>query len=216
MGKKGADVPRRIMLMLGGVFFIGTSVACYRLSGFGVDPFSCMNLGISGFIGMTFGNWQVVANAVLLAAAWFTVRRCIGLGTIVGMVFVGYIADFLCWMFMDGIGLSVTWMLRLVFLLLGALLLSLGCACCMAADMGIAPYDSVAFILVKCTGEKLPFRFARMLSDLCAILIGVLFRILARGSIWEILGLGTVVNACFGGPHIHFFHNKIKGKRNLR
>ena len=33
-------------------------------------------------------------NAVLLVIVWFTVRNCIGAGTIVNMVFVGYTADF--------------------------------------------------------------------------------------------------------------------------
>ena len=100
--------PVRIAMMLIGILLIGMCVASYRMSGFGVDPFSCMNLGISGFLGMSFGNWQLIVNVVLLIIVWFTVRHCIGLGTIVNMVFVGYTADFLCWLFLDQFGLHVT------------------------------------------------------------------------------------------------------------
>ena len=85
--------------MLIGILLIGMCVASYRISGFGVDAFSCMNLGISGFLKMSFGNWQLIMNAVLLIIVWFTVRNCIGPGTIVNMVLVGYTADFLCWLF---------------------------------------------------------------------------------------------------------------------
>lgn len=52
----------RAAFMLLGILLIGICVTCYRLSEFGVDPFSGMNLGISGFIGWSFGNWQLVSG----------------------------------------------------------------------------------------------------------------------------------------------------------
>ncbi|MCI8464824.1 MAG: hypothetical protein HFI63_03055 [Lachnospiraceae bacterium] len=201
---------KRILLMFAGIFLIGMCVASYRMSGFGVDAFSCMNLGVSGFLHMSFGTWQLLINAVLLIIVWFTVRYCIGLGTIVNMVFVGYTADFLCWLFVEQIGLSATVPVRIVLLLMGTLFASLGCACYMIAQMGIAPYDSVTFIIVKYTREKLPFRFARMLSDFVTILLGVSFCMMAGNRVWEILGLGTVVNAFCNGPLIQFFRDRIE------
>ena len=202
--------PGRIGLMLLGIFLIGTCVASYRMSGFGVDAFSCMNLGISGFLDMSFGNWQLIANAVLLVAVWFTVRSCIGLGTVVNMVMVGYTADFLCWVFQEQIRLALTMPIRVVFLIVGTLFASLGCACYMLADMGISPYDSVAIIITKYTRDKLSFRMARVLSDLTVIVIGIVFCVSAHNSIWEIVGLGTIVNACCNGPLIQFFRRRIE------
>lgn len=198
---------KRILLMLTGILLIGMCVASYRISGFGVDPFSCMNLGISGFLGMSFGNWQLIMNAVLLIIVWFTVRHCIGLGTIINMVFVGYTADFLCWLFSELIRLPVAMPFRIGLLLSGTLFASLGCACYMTADMGIAPYDSVAFILTKYTNEKLSFRAARILSDVTVIIVGVSFCLMAHNTVWHIVGAGTVVNACCNGPLIQFFRN---------
>lgn len=107
MNAAGKYSLKRHVLMLAGILLIGMCVAFYRMSGFGVDPFSCMNLGISGYLGMLFGNWQLIMNAVLLIIVWFTVRRFIGLGTIVNMIFVGYTADFLCWLFLDQMGILV-------------------------------------------------------------------------------------------------------------
>lgn len=202
--------PRNLLLMLAGILLIGMCVATYRMSGFGVDPFSCMNLGISGFLWMSFGTWQLIINAVILVIVWFTVRQYIGLGTVVNMVCVGYTADFLCWIFLEQIGLQVTMPLRILFLILGTLFASLGCACYMIANMGIAPYDSVAFIITKYTHEKIPFRFARMVSDLTVVVIGVAFCLMAHNSVWEIVGLGTIVNACLNGPLIQFFRDRIE------
>ena len=53
-------------MMLLGIALISVAVGCYRLSEFGVDAFTCMNLGISGFLGMSFGNWQLFVNIVIL------------------------------------------------------------------------------------------------------------------------------------------------------
>ncbi len=201
---------RRIAMMLGGILLIGMCVASYRMSGFGVDPFSCMNLGISGFLGVSFGNWQLIANAVLLVVVWFTVRNCIGLGTVVNMVFVGYTADFLCWLFLEQMGLIVTMPLRICFLLAGMLFASLGCACYMVAEMGIAPYDSLAFIITKYAKEKISFRLARVASDLTVVAMGVAFCLMAYNNIWEIAGLGTIINACCNGPLIQFFRGRME------
>lgn len=210
MSSETKYTPARILMMLAGILLIGMCVASYRMSGFGVDPFSCMNLGISGFVGMSFGTWQLIVNALLLVIVWFTVRSCIGLGTIVNMVFVGYTANFLCWAFLDQIGLTVTTPLRIFLLAAGTLFASLGCACYMAAEMGIAPYDSVAFIVTKYTKDKVSFRAARVLSDLIVIVIGITFCLLAKNNIWEIVGLGTIVNACCNGPLIQFFRGKFE------
>ena len=208
--KQAGSEKKKFMLMLTGILLIGMCVASYRMSGFGVDAFSCMNLGVSGFLRMSFGTWQLLINAVLLLVVWFTIRHCIGPGTVVNMVCVGYTADFLCWLFLNRIGLQVTMPLRILFLILGTLFASLGCACYMIADMGISPYDSVAFIITKMTKDKVSFRFARVLSDVTAVVVGVGFCLAAHNPVWEIVGVGTIVNAFFNGPLIQFFRTKLE------
>ncbi len=201
---------KRILLMLCGILLIGMCVSSYRISCFGVDPFSCMNLGISGFIHMSFGTWQLIVNAMILCVVFLTVRRYIGLGTIVNMVCVGYIADFLCWLLLSEMRLEVTLPLRIFLLALGTLFASLGCSLYMIADLGIAPYDSVAFIITKYAGERVSFRMARVISDVCVMLIGVGFCLMAKGDLREIVGIGTVINAFCNGPLIQFFRGKIE------
>lgn len=90
MSEQGEMFGRRMVFMVTGILFIAVCVGSYRLSGFGVDPFTCMNLGISGFLQMQFGTWQLLMNAAILVLVFFTVRNCIGAGTIVNMVGVGY------------------------------------------------------------------------------------------------------------------------------
>lgn len=192
-------------MMLTGILFIGICVGSFRLSAFGVDAFTCMNLGISGFLHMTFGTWQLIMNAVILIVVFFTVRHCIGAGTIVNMVGVGYMADFICWVFQDVLAVNMTLPLRIIALLIGSLFAGMGVAFYMAADMGIAPYDSVALIIEKGTNGKIKFQYARVLSDITVVTVGVVFCLLSGGDLWLIIGIGTICNALFNGPLIQFF-----------
>ena len=200
----------RAAFMLLGILLIGICVTCYRLSEFGVDPFSGMNLGISGFIGWSFGNWQLVANILILVVVFFTVRHLIGPGTVINMVGVGYTADFLCWVVLDVLKVEMTLPLRILALCLGTLFASLGVALYMIADMGLAPYDSVALIIEKLTQGKVPFQFARVASDITVIVIGVAFCLAAGNNVWLIVGIGTIANALLNGPLIQFFRKRIE------
>ena len=75
----------------------------------------------------------------------------------------------------------------------------------MVADMGIAPYDSVAIIIEKLTHQKIPFHKARILSDVVVVIIGIIFATASGAGIWSVVGIGTIINACFNGPLIQFF-----------
>ena len=196
---------KRCIMMVTGILFIGVCVGAYRLSAFGVDAFTCMNLGISGFLHMTFGTWQLIMNAAILVVVFFNARHCIGAGTIVNMVCVGYLADFICWLFQDILKVEMTLPLRILALIIGSIFAGMGVAFYMVAEMGIAPYDSVAIIIEKATGGKIPFQHARVFSDVTVVIVGVVFCLMAHGELRLIIGIGTVCNALFNGPLIQFF-----------
>ena len=203
-------ITKRAGMMILGILFIGLCVSFLRLSGFGVDPFSAMNLGISGFIGWSFGTWQLLMNAVILVIVFFQARHCIGAGTIINMIFVGYIADFVCWLAQDVVQIEMSLPLRIIALILAQLMASMGVALYMVADMGIAPYDSVAIIIEKLTHQKIPFHKARVLSDVVVVIVGIAFASASGAGIWAVAGIGTVINACFNGPLIQFFKTKLE------
>lgn len=196
---------KRFIMMVTGILFIGICVGAFRLSAFGVDAFTCMNLGISGFLHMSFGTWQLIMNAFILVVVFFGARSCIGAGTIVNMIGVGYMADLICWVVQDVVCFEMTLPWRILALLTGSLFAGMGVAFYMVARMGIAPYDSVAIIIEKATGGKIPFQHARVFSDVTVVIVGVVFCLMAHGELRLIIGIGTVCNALFNGPLIQFF-----------
>lgn len=200
---------KRCIMMVTGILFIGVCVGAYRLSAFGVDAFTCMNLGISGFLHMTFGTWQLIMNAAILVVVFFKAKQCIGAGTIVNMVCVGYLADFICWLFQDILKEEMTLPLRILALIIGSIFAGMGVAFYMVAEMGIAPYDSVAVIIENVTRGKIPFQNARVMSDVTVVVIGVVFCLMSHGDLWLIIGIGTICNALLNGPLIQFFKTHV-------
>lgn len=213
MDKKSNITPRRVIGMCLGNIIIGIAVAAFRLSCFGMDSFSCMNLGVSGLVNMSFGNWQLIINILLLIVVFFTARQYIGWGTVVNMVFIGYIADFLCWMFAQCFGdASQMLLIRILLLVLGCFCSPFGASFYMEANMGNSPWDTVAFIVLKFTGEKVSYRVARVASDLAAVLIGTVAAIAAGDNVWQVVGIATILTSVLNGPLIQFFKENIVGK----
>ena len=121
------------------------------------------------------------------------------------MVCVGYGADLFCWLAQDLARIEMSLVLRIGALIFGCLFAGLGVAFYMVAEMGMSPYDSVAVMLEKMTHGKIPFQYARVCSDVTVVIVGIIFCLLSGNSLWTIVGLGTICNACFNGPVIQFF-----------
>ena len=80
----------------------------------------------------------------------------------------------------------------------------------MVAEMGVAPYDSMAFIIEKFSKGKIAFQYGRVCSDVVVMAIGVVFCAASGNSIFQVVGLGTLINSMFNGPFIQFFRSRIE------
>lgn len=211
------DNKKRILYLILGNILIGMGIGLCRLAAFGVDPFACQNLSLSlmfsenmGMRIMTFGTCQLIMNILIFIVVIVTTRfKYIGAGTIINMVGCGYIADLACFLF-DKTGIVPNVIGRVILLAAGVLLLTLGVAMYMLADMGIAPYDTIAYIIMKYSNNKISFRVGRILTDLVAVLVGVAVCIACGRSILAVLGVGTVVNVLFNGPLIQWFKERLE------
>ena len=130
-----------------GIFMVGTAVGFFKLVAMGADPFTAMNTGISGTLGMQFGTLQLGVNALLFVIVFIFKKKFIGFGTIFNMVFVGYTADFVMWLLGR---LDITFdsiPIRIAVLALASLLICVGDALYISADMGMAPYDAAGYVM---------------------------------------------------------------------
>ena len=187
-----------------GILMVGIAVGLFKMAEMGADPFTAMNTGISSVLHMQFGTLQLIVNAGILLMIFLFKRQFIGFGTIFNMVFVGYTADFVMWLFGR---LDITFdsiPIRIAVLALASLLICVGDALYISADMGMAPYDAAGYVMETLTRKKIQFRFARIILDVLCVAIAF-FTGSQAGIQWKIIGIGTILLTFCTGPLIQFF-----------
>ncbi len=192
---------RRVALVILGNVFIGLAVSLLRIANLGTDPFSTMNLGLSSTLNLSLGIFQVIINLVLFPLMIVYLRNSIGLGTIVNMFGIGFISDFFVYIYFNLFEQIPGLELRLIFMLVAVALTSLGVALYVTPDLGMAPYDALAFVIEKVSNGNIRFSIARMITDVSAVIIGFMFG--------AVVGVATVILAFFLGPFIQFFRVRV-------
>ncbi|MGN0981368.1 MAG: YitT family protein [Candidatus Limivicinus sp.] len=201
---------KRIFMSLFGVLIGGVCVGFMKTAAFGVDPFQVLVSGLDHTIPIDFGTLYVLINAVLLLFSLIADRHNIGIATFINLFLLGYVVDF------TKAGLEALFpapgmVMRIGFMVLGIVVLCIGSALYMTADLGVSTYDAVAIVMSK-KWKWGQFRYVRICTDLVCVLLGGLLIYLASGSAAEVaasVGVGTIVTAFFMGPLIEFFNEKI-------
>ena len=139
---------KRIFMCVFGVFICGVSVGFFKRAAFGVDPFQAFMAGLDALIPVGFGTLYVIANLCLLMFSLFANRHYIGLATVINLSVLGYVAqyshEFLLKWFPD---LQIGG--RVLFLILGIIIMCLASSFYFVADLGVSTYDAVALIIVN-------------------------------------------------------------------
>jgi len=193
---------KNFFVMLAGIVLLSLGIALFKMTLMGNDPSSAFVMAVGDKIHIDFSIVLIICNLL-----WFVVeiiwgRKMIGIGTFVNWFFVGTIAS----LFVKLIGMVLhvedSFPLRILVLVVGVLILSLGASMYQTADMGIAPYDALSLILSKKT--PIPYFWCRIMTDgACALLAFLL---------GGIVGIGTLICAIGLGPFITFFNKNISEK----
>lgn len=198
---------RKYMVILG-VCLIGLGVALLNLTGFGTDPFSCMNLAVSSHLPISYGMWQLLLNILLLGGLILlkkterkrTESKIVGFGTVFNMAGCGFLMELFTKAYDSLGGMPVEgFFSRILLLLLAVIVLCLGCSLYMTANLGSAPYDFLGVEIASKIGKS--FRVCRITTDVVCVIIGIIFGGKA--------GIGTAILAFGTGPIVQFFHETV-------
>lgn len=200
------NLVRRIGMMCVGVFILGVAVSLSVYAHLGSDPGTCMNLGVSQQVGLSFGVWQLLLNCIILIFMFIFSRHLIGIGTVVNMTCIGFLADFLKSIYARILPAEPAVAARILIMAFAVVLLAFGAALYIYPRLGISPYDSIGFIFAE--RLHIQFRWCRITCDVLAVLIGFLC-----GSV---VGVGTVFTAFCMGPLIKGFGDLIAKKFPLQ
>ena len=197
---------KRIIMSVFGVMTGAVSVAIFKMAAFGVDPFQSFMSGISELILISFGTLYVIVNAVLLAFSLIFDRHYIGIATFINLFLLGYVTEFSYKLFSALIP-SPSPVLRVLFLIIGIVVICIGSSLYITADLGVSTYDAVALIMAN-KWKIGKFKFIRICTDVCCVVLGIAMFIAAGGelrAVPTIAGIGTIITAFFMGPLIEFF-----------
>ena len=178
-----------------GVIVSAISVGFFRQAAFGTDPFQCMCAGLDNVIPISFGTLYVIINLVLLCVMLLTSRRFIGIATFINMFLTGYIVEF-SESIIYGLFGDPSMVTRIIYLIIGIVVMCLASAFYFTADLGVSTYDFIALRLSEIQ-KKIPFRLIRICTDLICVGIGFVLGFVP--------GIGTIITAFFMGPLISFF-----------
>jgi len=204
---------RVIMLIIGNIL-IGAGIALFKTAAFGSDPHSAMVFMIVGKleawametfgIQLTFSIVFYILSAIYFIFLLIFSRKRIGLGTIFNVFFVGYFTDFFL-MILTKITPDPTMAIRVLYLLLGLIIVSLGVSMYQTCDLGVGPYDALAMIL----DDRLPLKYfwCRIMTDGCCAVIAVIL-----GGFGTLVGFGSLLSAFGLGPVISFFTKYVSEK----
>lgn len=189
---------RRVIMTVFGVLIAGFSVGMFNFSAFGMDPFQVFAHGVWNHVPIGYGTFYSILNLVMLIFVFIIDRRKIGLGTVINIFLLGYVVQFSSWLFETWIP-NPTLVLKIIFLIIGIIIMCFGSALYFTGDLGVSTYDAVALILSEKKVAR--FQFCRIGSDLICTIVGFF--------LGATVGIGTVITAFFMGPIITFFNRKI-------
>lgn len=189
--------------MLAGIVLIGMGISLFKLTLMGNDPSSAMVMAIGDTLHTAFAPTLFVANCIWFVAEILWGRRYIGIGTFANWFGVGIIASAFTRLWESLFTLSDDFLPRFGVLLIGMLVLGLACSLYQTADVGVAPYDTLALVIHDRL-PKIPYFWCRIFLDGTSALIAWL--------LGGIVGLGTLVCALGLGPFISFFDVHVSRK----
>ena len=174
----------RSLRLLSGLVLFGLALAFVVHADLGLDPWTVFSSGVSRHVGLSLGEVTVISSVVVLLL-WIPLRQRPGLGTVANALVVGPVLDL-------GVAVLPTpsdLALRVLFLVLGVVLVALGTGLYVGVGWGPGPRDGLMTGLVELGA---PLYLARTLIEGTVLVVGWLL----GGPV----GVATVVFALAVGP----------------
>ena len=202
---------RGALLCIFGNVILGIGIAVATVAALGIDPSNGMAMSVAHFIGWPYPIFSLSFNLALFVFELIFGRKYIHFGTFVNWFLLSYVVSFFLWIFRKiGFMTPEAFWLKLLLMIGGVLLISLGLALYQNGDLGLAPYDAVPLMVCN-RFPKIPFFVARVTLDtLCLVAI------LLVGNPLKLIGIGTAIIAFGLGPIVQVISMVLFGKKKVK
>lgn len=200
-GRSIKDWGKALVVLLVGLIIAHLGVTLFLLSDLGTDTFTVFAQGLAERAGVRVGMMQMIVVCILMILMILTTKGYVKPGTVVCAVFGGPIIDFFTWLMGTVINGGAAMVVRVLCVVFGCVILSLGMSIVINSNAGTGPNDLVAVILTDKLG-CVQFRWVRMACDVSFVVLGFIL----GGTV----GVGTVVAVFLTGPLVQFWLPKTK------
>lgn len=203
MSKK--ELVKRYILFVISLFFCGVGIAFTKHAELGVSPISSLANVISiKFDFISFGNWLIVSNLVLLLGQIILLRRNFRLIQLVQIplsFIFGYFTDFGLWMIKDIP--NENYIVCLVLVFAGIIFIGFGISLGVIADVVLNSGEGFVKALADVT--KKDFGTVKIVFDVSWVLFSMVLSLLLFDG--KLLGTreGTILSAVFVGVAVKIF-----------
>lgn len=191
---KKEHIIRRILVAIAGLMISGIGVGIFLYSKLGVDPASVLELGLGNVFHVSYGTASALTNVIILFIVFLVDKSYINLSSLLAIFGIGYTADFTKFVLDSIIKGELNLIVRIVMILVGCLIMAVGIAAYIRADLGVGAIDLVSEIISA--KLKFSYRIVRVVGDVTFVVVGFLL----GGTV----GIGTVVAAFMTGPAVQF------------
>lgn len=203
MSKK--ETVKRYILFVISLFFCGVGIAFTKHAELGVSPISSLANVISiKFDFISFGNWLIVSNLILLLGQIILLRRNFKLIQLVQIplsFIFGYFTDFGMWMIKDIP--NGNYIVRLLLVAAGIVFIGFGISLGVIADVVLNSGE--AFVKALADVTKKDFGTVKIIFDMSWVLFSIVLSLLLFDG--KLLGTreGTIISAVFVGVTVKIF-----------
>lgn len=195
-----SNLGKRVLLSLGGLVLCGVGVSLFLYTGMGVDPASVLELGIGNVFRLSYGTSAALLNVFILLVVFLIDRHYIHISSFIAIFGIGYTADSVKYILNLLIKSEPGILVKLIMLFTGLLIMAVGIATYIMADLGVGAIDLVSEIISD--KLKISYRIVRTVGDASFVIIGFLL----GGTV----GIGTVIAAFMTGPAVHLVRPRVK------
>lgn len=188
---------KRLCYFLVGLALCGFGIALCTCPGLGTTPISSLPYVLTKIFSLSFGIWTVVINTFFILGQAVMLRRFLIIEHTVQFVAVlglGFFIDLGMYLFTPYI--PSNYFLRIVFLLSGCLILSIGILLEVAADIAYTPGDG--FVKTFAAQYKKNFGFSKICFDWVQVILALILSVSVLGFVYGIRE-GTVIAAFIVG-----------------
>jgi uncharacterized membrane protein YczE len=182
-------VVKKLPQLLAGISLLGFGVAMMAAGDLGFGPWSVLAEGVGIQIGVALGTADILLGIPILLA-WFIVRERPGVGTLINVFGVGLVINAGTAVLPDIDGL--VW--RSLVTTAGVIVIGIGVALYLAADLGPGPRDGLMTGLHRRLGWSI--RRVRTTIEVLVLVLGfMLGGTVGVGTVLMAFGIGVVIQA---------------------